>query len=112
MEPSADRVTVRSGSVIVADTVHALVLREASYPPVFYIPLDDVERDALTDSGEHSYCPYKGEASYFDLADGTGGTLPAAVWYYDAPYPAVADIARHVAFYPDRVTIDTAVADN
>ncbi len=107
--PSETRVTVRSGPLVVADTDQALVLQEASYPPVFYVPLDAVDRSLLTESTDHTYCPYKGEASYFDLDDGKGGSLPASVWYYDEPFPAVAEIAGHVAFYPDRVTIESGV---
>jgi uncharacterized protein (DUF427 family) len=111
VRPSDGHLTVRSGSLVVAETDRALVLQESTYPPALYIPLEDVDRSQLTESSEHTYCPYKGEASYFDLADGDGGSLPASVWYYDAPYPAVAGIAGHVAFYPDRVSIDSDTGD-
>jgi uncharacterized protein (DUF427 family) len=59
----------------------------------------------LRRSDHHSYCPYKGEASYYDVVDGIGTDLTAAVWYYDEPFPAVAEIKGHVAFYADRVTV-------
>lgn len=94
-------VTVRAGNKVIADTHRALELREANYPPVFYIPRADADM-ALLDSTDHaSYCPYKGDASYFSVRDGAEN----AVWSYEAPYEAVAEIAGHLAFYPDRVEI-------
>jgi uncharacterized protein (DUF427 family) len=105
LEPSSARVVVRSGSVVIAETERALEMHEASYPAIFYIPIDDVDRRLLGPSDHHTYCPYKGDASYYDIADGNGTDLTAAVWYYDDPFPAVAEIKDHVAFYPDRVTI-------
>jgi uncharacterized protein (DUF427 family) len=107
LELSSSHVVVRSGTVVVAETDRALEMHEASYPPVFYIPLEDVDRRLLGPSDEHSYCPYKGEASYFDILDGDGTDLTAAVWFYADPFPAVAGIKDHVAFYADRVTVVT-----
>ncbi len=90
---------------IVADTKAALRLTEASYPPVLYIPRDDANMALLTGSGHHTYCPYKGDCSYFSIAAG-GERGRNAVWSYEAPYPAVAAIKGHLAFYPDRVQIE------
>ncbi len=104
LERSPSHVVVRSGSVVIAETERALELREASYPPVLYVPLDDVDQRLLRRSDHHSYCPYKGEASYYDIIDGDRTDL-TAVWYYDDPFPSVADIKGHVAFYADRVTV-------
>ena len=108
LERSPSRVVVRSGPVVLAETDRALALREASYPPVLYIPLDDVEQRFLRYSDHHTYCPYKGEASYYDIFDGSATDLTAAAWYYDDPFPAVAEIKDHVAFYADRVTVTAA----
>ena len=105
IQPSSGRVTVRRGSAVIAETDRALELREASYPPVFYIPLGDVDQNLLKTSDEHTYCPFKGEASYYDILPGNGDELPGAVWYYPEPYTAVEAIRGHVAFYADRVTI-------
>ncbi len=114
LEPSADHpittelsvghVKVVHGSSVLAETDRAVELREANYPPVLYIPLDDVDQQLLQASDLHTYCPYKGEASYFDILPGDGD-LAGAVWYYPDPYSAVDAIRDHVAFYPDRVTI-------
>jgi uncharacterized protein (DUF427 family) len=102
IEPASKRVVVRSGDNVIADTVHALFLREAKYPAVQYIPRNDVDMSALVRSETTSYCPYKGEASYFSIPSG-GGRFVDAVWSYEAPHDAVAEIKDYLAFYPDRV---------
>jgi uncharacterized protein (DUF427 family) len=105
VQPSPARVVVSAGEHVIADTTHALELREASYPPVYYVPLADVDASVLTESETTSYCPYKGEASYYSIRTEDGVTEDA-IWYYREPYDAVAPIVGHVAFYADRVTID------
>ena len=112
LERSPDHVVVRSGSLVIAETDRALKMREASYPPVLYLPLDDVHQQFLRRSDHHTYCPYKGEASYFDIIDGNGNDLTDAVWYYDHPFPAVAEIKSHVAFYADRVTVTATLSES
>jgi uncharacterized protein (DUF427 family) len=99
------RVVARAGDTVIADTSAALTLREAGYPPVHYIPLDDVVPGILRPATSHSYCPYKGDASYYDVVLPGGEELADAVWTYQAPYPAVDVIAGHVAFYADRVQV-------
>ena len=102
--PSTDRVLVRSGGTTIADSRSTLVLRETNYPAVRYVPLADVDRSLLVASDLTTYCPYKGDASYYSvISDRERGT--DAVWFYDQPYPAVSEIKDHVAFYPDRVEI-------
>jgi len=100
--PNASRVIVTLGGKVIADTTRALTLREASYPAVHYIPRADVDMAALSRSDTHSYCPYKGEASYFGIP--AGGTRSVdAIWTYEEPYDSVSAIRDHLAFYPDRV---------
>ncbi|WP_233859627.1 DUF427 domain-containing protein [Paraburkholderia sp. HD33-4] len=96
------RVVVTVAGRIVADSLDALVLREASYPAVFYVPRKDVAMALLERSDHSSYCPYKGEASYYSIPAG-GERSVNAVWTYEAPYDAVSAIRELVAFYPDRV---------
>ena len=103
IEPAGVRVVARVGAQIVADTTRALTLREAGYPPVQYIPLEDVDQTLLTASAAQTYCPYKGDASYYSII--AGGGRVDAVWSYRAPYDAVAVIAGHVAFYTDQVDV-------
>jgi uncharacterized protein (DUF427 family) len=100
---SGDHVVVRSADSTIADSHSTLVLQEASYPPVRYIPIADVDRSQLAASELTTYCPYKGEASYYSIPDVERGA--DAVWFYDDPYAAVAEIKGHVAFYPDRVEL-------
>lgn len=100
--PNPKRVRVLVGGTIVAETTAALILKEASYPAVQYIPRQDVQQDLLEPSDRTSHCPYKGDARYFTVTAG-GLTKRDAAWSYETPYPAMAEIAGHVAFYPDRV---------
>jgi uncharacterized protein (DUF427 family) len=102
VEKNPGRVIVRVGDQVVADTTAALELRESTYPPTQYIPLADVDPSLLKESATSTYCPFKGDASYYTLAT-AAGDLTDAVWTYRDPYPAVAEIAGHVAFYPDKV---------
>ena len=111
-ERSPLHVVVRRGSAVIAETDRALEMREASYPTVLYVPLEDVDERLLRRSEHHTWCPYKGEASYYDIVDGDGSDLRAAVWYYADPFPAVADIKDHVAFYADRVTVSTTPSES
>ena len=107
IEPTGNRVVVRVQDVVVADTTAALTLREAGYPPVQYIPMRDVDQSLLRPSATSSYCPYKGDATYFSVAT-PDGLIEDAIWAYEQPYPAVAEIAGRVAFYPHRVDITVA----
>lgn len=107
--PNPARVTVVVGGRVIADSSRALTLREAAYPPVQYIPRQDVDFTQLEASDHVSYCPYKGDCSYYSIPAG-GERALNAVWTYAAPYPAVAQIKDHVAFYTDRVDAITETA--
>ena len=102
VERNPARVVVKVAGRIVADTRDALTLQEASYAPVQYIPRKDVDMTLLERTGHATYCPYKGDASYFSIPLG-GERATNAVWTYEAPYEAVSPIKDHLAFYPDRV---------
>lgn len=101
IERNPRRVVVTLGGKVIADTTDALTLREARYPPVHYIPRKDVSA-TLERSNHMTYCPYKGDASYFSIPAG-GERSRNAIWSYEAPYDAVAEIREYLAFYPDRV---------
>ena len=96
--PYDGRVVVKTDGRIVADSRHALVLRESFYPPVHYIPRDDVDAALLGASDHTTYCPYKGDCSYHSLPGAAD-----AVWFYAQPYAAVAAIKDHLAFYSSKV---------
>jgi uncharacterized protein (DUF427 family) len=102
IDKNPSRVVVTVGGKVIADTRDALTLREASYLAVQYIPRRDVDMAALTPSEHTTYCPYKGDASYYSIPAGGDRSLNA-VWTYETPFEAVAQIKDYVAFYPDRV---------
>jgi uncharacterized protein (DUF427 family) len=107
IEPATSRVRVLWRGEVLADTRNTLVLREARYPAVHYLPRADVDMARLTRSAHETYCPYKGDCSYFNLPGGDESGANA-VWSYEAPFDAVAAIKDHLAFYPDRVQIEVS----
>jgi uncharacterized protein (DUF427 family) len=96
------RVVVSVAGRVIADSRNALTLREADYPPVQYIPREDVDFTQLEQTDHATYCPYKGDCGYFSIPVG-GEKSVNSVWTYEDPYPAVAQIKGHIAFYPDKV---------
>lgn len=102
IEPNTSRVRVTIAGRVVADTCHALTLRESGYPVVQYIPRSDVDMSLLARTDNESYCPYKGDAAYYSITIGGERTVNA-VWSYEAPFDAVAAIKDYLAFYSDRV---------
>jgi uncharacterized protein (DUF427 family) len=102
IERNPKRIRVRLGDRLIADSRQTLSLREATYPVVRYVPRGDVDMTLLERSAHTTYCPYKGEASYFSIPAG-GSRSENAVWTYETPHPAVPSIKEYLAFYPDRV---------
>jgi uncharacterized protein (DUF427 family) len=105
VEPTGRHVVVTVNGEVVAESDNALTLQESTYAAVQYIPLADVVQSVLTSSDTTSYCPYKGDARYYHVTTAAGATVEDAIWSYEQPYPAVADIAGHVAFYPDKADV-------
>jgi uncharacterized protein (DUF427 family) len=105
VEKNPDRVLVKVAGKVLADTRGALSLQESTYPAVQYVPRGDVDLSLLERTDHETYCPYKGDAAYYSIpALGEAGVN--AVWTYEQPYDAVADIKDHVAFYTDRVELE------
>jgi uncharacterized protein (DUF427 family) len=102
VEANPARVVVTVAGRVVADTRAALTLREANYPAVQYIPRQDVDMSLLERTEHATYCPYKGDCAYYSIPAG-GERSANAVWTYEDPYPAVAEIKDYLAFYPNRV---------
>ena len=102
IERNPARVVVSVAGRVIADSRSALTLREASLRPVQYIPRQDVDMALLERTDHATYCPYKGDCAYYSIAIG-GERAVNAVWTYESPYAAVKEIARHLAFYPERV---------
>jgi uncharacterized protein (DUF427 family) len=105
ISPNPKRVRVSAGGVVIAETSRALTLKEATYPPVQYIPREDARMEHLSRTGRTTHCPYKGDANYFNVTV-NGKELDNAVWTYETPFPTMAEITGYLAFYPDKVTIE------
>lgn len=99
---SGNRVRVAFAGRVIADTTRALTLKEAHYKPVFYIPRADTNMSLLTPTTHSTHCPYKGDANYFSIVV-DGHTAENAVWSYEHPFPAMAEIKEYLAFFPSRV---------
>ncbi len=99
------RVRVTADGVVIADTTRALTLKEARYPAVQYVPRQDANMELLARTERTTHCPYKGDANYFSIK-ANGKTLDNATWTYETPFPAMTEIANHLAFYPDKVKIE------
>jgi uncharacterized protein (DUF427 family) len=102
IEASDSHVVVRMANVEIVNSRNALLLREAQYPPILYIPRGDADMALLEKTNHSTYCPYKGDCSYYSIPIG-GSKSINAVWTYEDPYAPVAQIKGHLAFYRDRV---------
>ena len=102
IEKNSKKIKITFEGQVIAQTTQALELREATLPPVQYIPREDINMNLLEPSSHSTHCPYKGDAGYFSI-NVNGKTAENAVWYYAAPYPAVAEIQDRLAFYPSKV---------
>jgi uncharacterized protein (DUF427 family) len=102
IEPNPAHVVVRVAGEVIVNTRSALILREASYPPVLYLPRSDADLSLLQRTDHATYCPYKGDCSYYSIPLG-GAKSINAVWTYEEPYAAVEAIKGYLAFYRDRI---------
>jgi uncharacterized protein (DUF427 family) len=99
------RVRVTVGDTIIAETTHALTLKEAKYPAVQYVPREDARMELLQRTDRVTHCPYKGDANYFSIS-ADGKVVENSIWTYETPFPAMVEITGHLAFYPDKVKIE------
>ena len=102
LEPGPERIRVRIGGELLADSSRALVVRETKHDPVVYLPREDVRLDLFERTQHSTFCPFKGEASYWTLRL-AGRVEENVVWSYEDPFPQVAGLKDYLAFYPDRV---------
>lgn len=102
LERSTKHIVIEFDGQVIADTRAAFRVLETSHPPTFYLPPEHVRREVLVASERHTFCEFKGEASYYSLCSGERMSENAA-WYYPRPTPAFALIRRYLAFYPSRV---------
>jgi uncharacterized protein (DUF427 family) len=109
ISPAEGKVRVTVAGRIVAESTRALQLEEKGYPPVYYLPRDDADMSLLVRTTHYTYCPYKGDCTYFSIPIG-GKKSEYAVWTYEKPYEAVANIKDYLAFYPTRVDAIEAIS--
>ena len=109
ISPAGSKVRVTVAGRIVAESTRALRLEEKGYPPVYYLPRRDADMSLLVRATHYTYCPYKGDCTYYSIPIG-GTKSEYAVWTYENPYEAVADIKDHMAFYLTRVDAIEAIA--
>ena len=102
LAPHTKRVRVKFNGRVIADTARALAMQEGGYPTVLYVPREDADQSLLVRTDHATYCPYKGDASYFSIQSGDC-VAENAIWSYEAPYDAVASIKEYLAFHPNRV---------
>jgi len=100
------RLRVHVADQLVAETANGLNLREGKYPPVVYIPREDVRMHLMARSDESSHCPFKGDANYFEFRGDHDSPVAPIAWSYEDPFDQMRAIANHLAFYADRVTIE------
>ena len=104
VSPAGGRFVIRAGGAIIGETDRALELVEGVYPPVIYVPREDVAMALLERTERATTCPWKGQASYFSIGT-PEARLENAVWSYERPTDGMEEIAGHLAFYPDKVTV-------
>ena len=102
-------VTVDFEGTVIARSENAVELREATYPPVFYLPIGDVEAALIRRSKHTTHCPFKGEASYWDIVIGDH-EIDNAIWGYEIPYDEMLELAGLVAFYANKVKVESSPA--
>ena len=102
ISPAGVKVRVTVAGKIVAESARALRLEEKGYPPVYYLPCDDVDMSLLVRTTHYTYCPYKGDCTYYSIPIGEAKS-EYAVWTYEKPYETMTGIKEHLAFYPSRV---------
>ena len=100
--PAGKRVTVRLGGEVIAESDRAVLCEETGHGAVYYIPMADTRANLFRPTATRSYCPFKGEASYWSVSAG-GADARDAAWSYDLPYDEAEPIRGHLAFYPNRV---------
>jgi len=102
ISPAEGEVRVTVAGRIVAESTRVLRLEEKGYPPVYYLSRNDADMSLLVRTTHYTYCPYKGDCTYYSIPIG-GSKSEYAVWTYEKPYEAVASIKEYLAFYPSRV---------
>ena len=87
---------------VVADSDRTIIVDESRHSIVYYFPRSDVKMGYMQRTDHHTYCPFKGEASYYTLTVGNKRE-ENAVWTYEEPYDEVRELKDCLAFYANRI---------
>ena len=98
---SSSLVEVYSHGCRIAHSRRTLRVLETASPPTYYIPAQDIDWSQLVATTDHSFCEWKGQASYWTTAQADRDTVVG--WSYENPSQRFADIDKHASFYPGRV---------
>jgi uncharacterized protein (DUF427 family) len=105
VEKAAGTVVVRAGGAVIAESPNALILREGDYPPVYYLPRDEVGMEFLERSDKMTHCPHKGDATHFHVIR-KSTPIENGAWSYETPFSGAAAIKDHIAFYPNEIAVE------
>jgi uncharacterized protein (DUF427 family) len=97
---SSRHLVVKDGVRLIADTTRPVVLHESGFAPRWYVPRQDIDENALIPVEGQTFCPYKGQASYYDIGD-----HKRAAWSYLQAWPEVARVSNLVSFEPDKIEV-------
>jgi len=98
------RLRVEAGGITLVDTDETVVVYETALDPRIYVHPRHVRMDVLETSNTHTYCPYKGTASYWTARIGDV-VLEDVAWSYEDPLPESAPLSGLLSFYEERVTV-------
>lgn len=103
--PANRTYVVRAGGAVLAESDSAIILAETGFPDRVYFPRKDIAMPFLEASETRSTCPYKGDASYFNLV-AKSGTIKDAAFSYETPRDDVAEIAGFISFDDTKATVE------
>ena len=105
LKPSRERLRIRFEGQLLAESTSTLLVNETKHVPVVYFPREDIHFEHLERTAHSTFCPFKGEASYWTLR-ANGRVEENAVWSYEAPFGEVAELKDYLAFYPDHIELE------
>lgn len=97
--------SIRAAGAVLGESANVIELREGDHAPVLYVPRADLAMAFFDKTASTTRCPHKGDASYYTL-QAKSGPIQDAAWSYEAPKAGLEQIAGHLAFYPDKVTVE------
>lgn len=105
MQEFPRRIRATFGGQTVVDTTGAVLLHETGLPPQVYVPVQDIRADLIQPTEHHTYCPFKGTASYWTVTAAQQGrqsqVAENAIWSYPEPNAEASWLQGYAGFYWD-----------